>query len=152
MKFPRSAWFYGSLAVGAGALVNCLGDLLLGVRLEYFYGVYTFSPLWIVDLFLVPFIAGIVVSLIFGLGGKLLCYLSPIIVRGISYYDAAFISDLPEGAALLPIAYWVMVVIVAVEAAAFGGVAGEIVNKKIYGRRPRHLVYKSKSNTGSGSR
>lgn len=150
----------GSVAIGAGVLVNYFGDRLMnylspppGVRLELFWGVATFSPMWILTLFLVPFIAGFVVSLVYGLGGKLLCYFVPIIVRGASYIEMMNYDSLPDGVTLLPFWYWILVLIVAIEAAAFGGAFGEIVVKKTYGRRPRHLLYKRTSrgsDTGSG--
>jgi hypothetical protein len=142
------AFFFGTLALAVGSLVNYFGDALLGVRLEFYVGVYTFSPVWIVDLFLVPFFAGIAVSMVYGLGGKLLCYFVPLIVRSYSYIDAVWGSGVPEGASLLPFPYWVLVLIVAIESAAFGGVAGEILVKKTYGRRPRHLVYKDNKSDG----
>lgn len=140
--------FMAVVAITAGALVIYAGDRLLGIRLELFWGVATFSPTWSVDLFVVPFIAGMVVSMIYGLGGKLLCYFSPIIVRGISYIEMVNYGELPEGVALLPLGYWVLVLIVAVEAAAFGGVFGEVLIKKVYGRRPKHLLYKHSSGNG----
>ena len=141
------AFLMGSLAISAGALVNYLGDKLLGVRLELFWGVSTFSPIWVLDLFLVPFIAGLVVSGIYGLGGKLLCYFAPIIVRTISYVQMnGMESQLPDGVTVLPFFYWILVLIVAIEAAAFGGVLGEIIIKRTYGRRPKHLVYKGSAN------
>ena len=137
------------VAIGAGALVNYLGDRLLNVRLELFWGVNTFSVWWVLDLFLVPFIAGLTVSLIYGLGGKLLCYFAPIVTRVISYVEIHYYADLPDGVFILPIYYWVMVLIVAIEAAAFGGVFGEVLIKRTYGRRPRHLVYKSSADNKS---
>ncbi len=131
------------LAISVGALVNYLGDRLLGVRLELFWGVSTFSPIWVLDLFLVPFIAGLAVSAVYGLGGKLLCYFSPLIVRVISYVQMnGMESQLPDGVTVLPFFYWILVLIVAIEAAAFGGIAGEVMIKRIYGRRPKHLLYK----------
>lgn len=139
----------GSVAIGAGALVNFAGDRLLGVRLELFWGVSTFSPLWMVDLFVVPFIAGFVVSMIYGLDGKLLCYLSPIIVRGISYIQMDNYPNLPEGIILLPIEFWVLILLVAIQMAAFGGVIGEVMFKKVYGRSPKHLIYKQSSDKSS---
>lgn len=139
------AIFMGSLAIGAGVLVNYVGDKLLGIRLELFWGVGTFSPIWVLDLFLVPFIAGAAVSLVYGLGGKLLCYFVPIIVRGISYIQMMNYEGLPEGVTLLPFWYWILVLIVAIEAAAFGGAFGEIMVKKTYGRRPKHLLHKQTS-------
>lgn len=122
-------------AVSCGAVVIYIGDMLLGVRLELFYGIATFTPAWILDLFLVPFIGGFVVSLIYGLGGKILAHFAPLIVRLTSYYQLHVVSDTPpQGAELLPMGYWILVVIVAVEFAAIGGFVGEVVIKKTYGR------------------
>src|SRR5690606_33282542 len=73
-----------TIAVLAGAVIVYAGDRLLGVKLELFYGVSTFTPAWVLALFFVPFVAGIVVSLIYGLGGKILAHFSPLIVRVVS--------------------------------------------------------------------
>lgn len=132
----------GTVAVLVGAGIVYLGDKLTGVTLEIFYGVGTFTPLWVINLFLVPFIAGIVVSLIYGLGGKMLAHLSPVIIRVISYIELHGAVHLPDGGILLPIAYWLLVVVVAAEFAAFGGVVGEILVKKTYGRTAKHLLHK----------
>ncbi len=139
----------GTLAVLAGALVNYLGDKLLGVRLELFWGISTFSPIWVVDLFVVPFFAGLTVSLIYGLGGKILSYFAPLIPRIASYIYIYNYEGLPDGVSLLPLAFWVLILILTIEAAAFGGVMGEIVVKKTYGRRPKELVYKQKASRSS---
>ncbi len=145
----------GTVAITAGVIVNYFGDRLMnylspppGVRLELFFGVSTFSPMWVLTLFLVPFVAGMVVSLVYGLGGKLICYFVPIIVRGYSYIEMMNHEGLPDGVGLLPFGYWILVLIVAIEAAAFGGVFGEIVIKRTYGRRPKHLIYKQPSKNG----
>lgn len=138
----------GTVAVLVGAGIVYLGDKLLGVKLEIFYGVGTFSPIWVLDLFVVPFIAGIVVSLIYGLGGKMLAHLSPVIIRVASYYELQGAVHLPEGGIVLPIAYWLLVVVVAAEFAAFGGVVGEIVIKKTYGRTAKHLIHKKYQKAG----
>lgn len=137
--------FMGSLAIAAGVLVNYLADKLLGMRLELFWGVATFSPTWVIDLFLAPFIAGAVVSMVYGLGGKILCYFVPIILRSFSYIEMLNYEVMPDGVSVLPFWYWLLILIVAIEAAAFGGTFGEIIVKKTYGRRPRHLVYKEAS-------
>ncbi len=142
------------IAVSAGAIVIYVGDMLLGVRLELFYGLSTFTPLWAIDLFLVPFIGGFVVSLIYGLGGKILAHFSPLIVRLISYYQLHIASEVPpQGAELLPMSYWILVVIVAVEFAAIGGVVGEVVVKKTYGREgtPRQQRQKRRHRRSGGS-
>lgn len=139
---PRVTDFAVALvAVFAGAAVVYAGDRALGVTLEHFYGVATFSPAWVLDLFLVPFIAGIVVSAIYGLGGKMWAHLSPVIVRLASYYEAHQ-GALPDGAGMLPMSYWLLIVIVAAEFAAFGGVVGEIIVKRTYGRTPRERLHR----------
>ncbi len=132
---------WGIFAVFVGAAIIYVGDRLTGISLEVFYGVL--NPMWIITLFFVPFVAGVVVSLIFGLGGKILAYFSPIIVRVYEYnaiYDVRF--DLPDGVTLLPVGFWILIVILAVEAAAIGGVIGEIVNKKVYGRSAKSKLHK----------
>ena len=134
----------GAVALLAGSLVNYLGDRILGVKVELWWGLGTFDTVWMIDMFVVPFISGIVVAAIFGLGGKWLCYFPPVIVRAISYFSLAWYEPVPHGAQLLTFPLWVLIVILVVEAAAFGGVAGEILVKRTYGRMPRHLVYKSK--------
>jgi len=144
---------WGTVAVLVGAAVNLAGDRLMGVSLELFYGVQTFNPMWIVTLFLIPFFAGIAVSLVFGLGGKILAYFAPLVVRIpeyiILYGDR---HSLPDGVVLLPLGYWILIVIIAVEAAAIGGVTGEIVNKKVYGRSDKskyHKRYQKKQSNSS---
>lgn len=132
------------VAIGVGAAIVYFGDRLLGVELELFRGVSTFTPLWVLDLFFVPFVAGIVVAGIYGLGGKIVAHFAPLVVRIPSYYqlDSLPVTALPDHAVLLPISYWLLVVVVSVEFAAFGGVVGEILVKKVYGRSPRALLHK----------
>ncbi len=132
----------GMLAVIAGAAVMYLGDRLLGINLELYYGIDTFNPVWIVTLFFVPFVAGLVVSFVFGLGGKILAYIPAVLVRGFNYIYLDVSNTVPSGATLLPIGYWLLVVILAVEAAAIGGVIGEIVIKKTYGRSDKRKLHR----------
>jgi hypothetical protein len=137
MKLPTLSYMgilMGTIAVLAGAGVVMLGDYLLGVNLEIFFGIGTFSPIWVLDLFVVPFIAGIVVSMIYGLGGKILAHFSPLIVRGISYIQLSGAETLPDGVSLLPLGYWTLVIIVAIEFSALGGIVGDIIIKRTYGR------------------
>jgi len=124
----------GTLAIMVGCLVNYVGDKLLGVRIELFWGLQTFNFLWFLQLFILPILVGMSVSFIFGLGGKWLCYFPPLIVRFIAYYETAYIIGVPEGASLMPMAWWGFFVIIAIECAAIGGVVGEIMIKRIYGR------------------
>lgn len=124
----------GLVALLAGVALNHLGDKLLGVKLELFSGLSTFSFAWMVDIFIVPFIVGLVVSWIFGMGGKWLCYFPPLIVRSISYAEILYVTGTPHGSTLNPMGWWGFYVILAMEAAGIGGIVGEVVIKNVYGR------------------
>ncbi len=130
----------GRFSRGAAALLLAsvfihFADRILGVRIEVFSGgLGYFSGLWIVDLFLVPFLAGILVSLIFGFGGKWLAHLPPLIVRGISYMEVTRMAALPDGGVLIPMGWWGFFVILSIEFCAVGGVIGEVLIKRTYGR------------------
>ncbi|MDX8379896.1 MAG: hypothetical protein R8K48_07640 [Gallionella sp.] len=130
-----SQFLMGLFAVTVGVILNFLGDQVLGVRMELFSGLSTFSFAWGLDVFLLPFLVGIVVSRIYGLGGKWLCYFPPIIVRSVSYaYIVYATSGPPHGTILNPLGWWSLYVILAVESAAMGGIVGEVIFKKVYGR------------------
>lgn len=128
------------VAVLAGAAVVYVGDRLLGVRLELYYGISTYTIGWVLAVFLVPFLAGIVVSMIYGLGGKILAHFSPLIVRAHSYIELQ--GATVEGAHVLPLGYWIFMVILCVEFATVGGVVGEVLVKKTYGRTDKRQLYK----------
>lgn len=130
-----------AVAVVAGAIVVYAGGRLLGVNLELYYGPATYSPQWVLTLFFVPFVGGIVVSLIYGLGGKILAHLPALLVHAIAYYQVYGTSP-ADGADILPIGYWIFVVILCVEFATIGGVIGEVMVKKTYGRTERHNLHK----------
>ncbi len=132
---------WGIMALSVGSAIVYFGDRLLNVSLEVYFGISTFSPIWVLDLIFVPLVAGFVVSLIYGLGGKMLAHFAPLFVRIFGYYsiDTALF---PDGVMLLPIGYWILIIIVSMEAAAAGGLIGEFVIKKTYGRRPKHLIHK----------
>ncbi|MBI1174372.1 MAG: hypothetical protein GC139_03790 [Sideroxydans sp.] len=120
----------GILAVTAGMAVNFFGDWLLGARIEIFSGIATFTFPWMLDVFLVPFIAGLVVAKVFGSkGGKWLACLPPLFVRCISYaYMYFFVfNDGKDFAYHLNLFYWGPCVILVVEAANFGGILGEVL-------------------------
>jgi hypothetical protein len=145
MNVNTRRYITGCVALLAGCLVNYAGDRLLGVHPELWWGLGTFNLAWMLDIFLVPLIAGVVVAVIFGLGGKWLCYFPPLIVRIINYFSLYFADALPPGAQMLTFPLWILIVILVVEAAAFGGVIGEILIKRTYGRIPRHLLYRDKN-------
>jgi hypothetical protein len=132
-----------ALVVGCG--LNFVGDRLLGVNIELFLGLDTFSLGWIVDMFVLPFFVGLAVATIFGMGGKWLCYFPPLIVRAINYYLLAHAASLPPDSSLIPMGWWGFFVILCMEAAAFGGIAGEIMIKGTYGRSAPETVHKGRA-------
>lgn len=140
----KSRFVTGASALLAGCIVNYLGDRLLGAQIELFRGLDTFSFAWMLDMFFLPFVVGVLVAVIFGLGGKWLCYFPPLIVRLISY---AYIrhTGAPIDASLLPMGWWGFFVILTMESAAFGGIIGEVVMKGTYGRSDPAKVYKGKA-------
>lgn len=141
IKFSPQDVMWGLAAIGIGAVIVYIGDRFLGVSLEVYYGVSTYNPIWVLDLILVPFIAGLAVSFVYGLGGKILAHFSPLIVRVIEY-NTIDSAALPEYVSMLPLGFWLLIVIVTVEAASAGGFVGEVVIKRTYGRRPKHLIHK----------
>jgi hypothetical protein len=125
----------GAAALMIGSALNYFGDRLLGVRLELFHDIgTTFGGLSLLDLFIVPFVSGLAVAWVFGRGGKWLCYFPPLIVRAVAYAGLAFSGEVPVGSSLLPLGWWGFFVILAIEAAAFGGILGEVFLKRIYTR------------------
>lgn len=124
----------GLVALLAGMALNYFGDRLLGVKIELFSGLATFSFAWILDVFLVPFLVGLLVAWIFGKGAKWLCYFPPLIVRCISYAEIVYVTGTPHGSNLNPMGWWGFYVILAMEAAGIGGIIGEVLIKNVYGR------------------
>jgi len=143
MSEPRYGKGLATLLVGIA--VEHLGERLLGVQIELFRGILGFDFPWFMAMFILPFCVGVLVALLFGLGGKWLCYFPPLIVRIIAYFQIVYVTGVPEGASLIPMGWWGFFVIVVMEASAIGGVMGEIMVKRTYGRSPRHLVYKDKT-------
>jgi len=124
----------GLIAVFAGVVLNYVGDWLLGVQIELFWGLSTFSFAWILDVFFLPFLVGLLVAWIFGKGAKWLSYFPPLIVRCISYAQILYISGIPHGSTLNPMGWWGLYVILAMESAGMGGILGEVLIKNVYGR------------------
>jgi len=134
-----------------GMSLNHFGDRLLGVKLELFSGLATFSFAWILDVFFVPFIVGLVVAWIFGMGGKWLCYFPPLIVRSLSYAEILYVSGTPHGSSLNPIGWWGLYVILAMESAGIGGIVGEVMIKNVYGRSNKVMSEDEQSATAKES-
>jgi hypothetical protein len=129
----------GLVAMLIGMSVNHFGDRLLGVKIELFSGLSTFSFAWMLDVFFVPFLAGLAVAWIFGMGGKWLCYFPPLIVRSLSYAEILYVSGTPHGSTLNPMGWWGLYVILAMESAGIGGIVGEVMIKNVYGRSRKVL-------------
>lgn len=124
----------GLLALIAGMALNYLGDRLLGVKIELFYGLSTFSFAWMLDVFFLPLLVGLLVAWIFGKGAKWLSYFPPLIVRCLSYAQIVYITGYPHGSNLNPMGWWGFYVILAMESAGIGGIIGEVLIKNVYGR------------------
>lgn len=147
----ESKWVRGVVSFIVACAIMVGGEYLLNTNLELWWGLDTFNWRWFIAVFILPFIAGTAMGLIYGLGSYWLCYFPPIAVRLASYfyYDLINPAAIPENASLLPMGWWGFFVILAFEAAAFGGVAGEILLKKTYGRLPREQFYKQKTINGA---
>ena len=126
--------FAGILALTAGVLLNFIGDKLLGVKIELFSGLSTFSFAWILDVFFLPFLVGLLIAWIYGRGAKWLSYFPPLIVRCISYAYIAYGAGAPHGSNLNPMGWWGFYVILAMESSGIGGILGEVLIKNVYGR------------------
>lgn len=133
--------FWATLSIAAGVAVIVVLDSLLGVELEFFKGMQTFDGIWILGLIVIPIISGFVVSMIYGLGGKIIAHFPPLIVKSYIYFNLTP-ETIPIAAEVLPLGFWVLIVIVVVEAGAAGGLIGEIMIKRTYGRRPKHMIHK----------
>lgn len=132
----NSRFAKGFIAVLTGMALNYLGDKALGVNIEIFTGISTFTFAWMIDIFLVPFVVGLAVSWIFGLGGKWLACLPPFFVRCISFVNLTYFENPSTDVDMffqVPLAYWGPCLILVVEAANFGGIIGEVV-KGVYRR------------------
>ncbi len=139
-KTSSQRLYRGAAAILLGSAFNHFADRILGVNIEAFSGgVGYFSPFWVLDLFLVPFLCGVVVSLIYGFGGKWLAGVPPLIVRCASYFAIAqHMTPIAPGSSLMPLGWWGFFLILAIEAAAIGGVIGEVMIKRTYGRSAPH--------------
>jgi hypothetical protein len=60
----RRIWT-AALALVVGCFVNYVGDRLIGVRIELFWGLETFNFLWFLQLFILPVFVGMSVTFFF---------------------------------------------------------------------------------------
>jgi len=122
------------VAFAIGASVIHFGLRLMGARIELFTGISYFNLTWFAGVFLLPALSGFLVSSVYGLGGKILAYFPPAPVLALDYYTSLHDGHFPSGSDLMPLGWWGFFVILAIESSAIGGVLGEVVNKRIYGR------------------
>jgi hypothetical protein len=99
----------------------------------------TFTPRWMLDVFLVNFIVGLVVARFYGRHAKWLAIVPSFLVRCFSYAYLYFIEN-PVGDFFfqLHLHYWGPTVILAVECANIGGIVGEVL-MGVYGRKGRSV-------------
>ncbi len=119
-----------ALAVVAGMAVVFAGDWLLGVKIEVFSGMATFTFSWMLDVFFVPFLSGLAVSsIVRSRMGKWVSFLPPLFVRSLSYlYLYLFVyNDGKDFFYHLNLFYWGLCVILSVEAANIGGILGDVL-------------------------
>ena len=136
----RSRYASGLIAVLDGMALNIIGDLALGVRIEHFSGLATFTIWWMLDIFLVPFIVGLAVARMFGNGSKWLACLPPLLVRGLSYLYLYYSDSKGDFFLDLHLFYWGPCVILVVESANFGAILGEVL-VGVYGRGRQQLSH-----------
>jgi hypothetical protein len=142
----QSRYLLGTIAILVGCVINYVGDHLIGVRVELYYGITeTFGAGWFSQIFLLPVLVGYSVSYVYGLGGKWLCYFPPLIVRTLAYLETMYFLAETPGASLMPAGWWGFFVILAVESAVIGGVLGEVLIKRIYGRSPKGALVDTSS-------
>ncbi|MDX8413134.1 MAG: hypothetical protein R8J85_03520 [Mariprofundales bacterium] len=125
-------WMRFAFAFPVGCLVMQTGLSLLGVRVEWFFGIETFSLAWVFSMSILPFITGITVGVIYGFGGKYLAHFPPALVLGYAYYES-MTHALPEGVHVLPWELFGFYTILLMEFSAFGGVIGELFIRRYIG-------------------
>jgi len=125
-------WQRFLVAFFAAGFLFDVGHKILGVRVELFWGIAGYDLAWVTAMFLLPFITGVAIGLIYGWGGKLLAHFPPLVLLAIDYY-MTLQHGAPEGARLIPLMWWGFFVILNMEFCAVGGVFGELLLKRFYG-------------------
>lgn len=109
-----------------------MGHVLLEVQIELYWGIEGYDFAFVLSMFLLPLLTGVIVGLIYGWGGKWLAHFPPLVVLAVDYYVTAK-TGVPSGAKLIPLMWWGFFVILNMEFCAMGGVIGEILLKRWYG-------------------
>ncbi|MDQ6964785.1 MAG: hypothetical protein Q9M13_07695 [Mariprofundales bacterium] len=125
-------WMRFAFAFPVGCLIMQTALSLLNIRIEWFYGLETFSLAWVFSMSILPFISGVAVGVIYGFGGKYLAHFPPALVMGYSYYESVT-HALPDGVHLLPWQLFGFYTILLMEFSAFGGVIGELFIRRYIG-------------------
>jgi hypothetical protein len=132
-----------------GTALIYIGDLVLGVKIELFSGFSSFNIAWALDIFVVPFLMGMLVAWIFGRDANhsgegfrftkgigiiiWVCYLPPLFVRSFNYFKILYVTGVPEGTYLMPWGLWACFVVMTMTTAGMGEIIGEVIIK-IYGK------------------
>lgn len=124
-------WVRGIVAFIVGVLVYQGQMLFLDVHIELFSGMSGFNARWILAMSLVPFLAGIVIGIVYGFGGKYLAHFPPALTM-LWVYQHTPLYGLPEGTYLIPWGLWIVFVILQMEFCAIGGLVGEIIIRRHY--------------------
>jgi len=130
-------WLRGMTAFAVGCALMQTGYAVLGVQLEWFAGIATFSGGWVLALTILPIGTGVLIGMIYGFGGKYLAHFPPATVLIISYYQSMHVPA-PEGVYLLPMGMMTVYIILQMEFCAVGGFIGEILIRKRFGWGPKY--------------
>jgi len=125
-------WQRFLVAFFASAFVFNLGHILLNVRIELYWGIAQYDFAFVISMFVLPVLTGIIVGLIYGWGGKWVAHFPPLFVFAVDYYMTSQ-TGAPEGARLIPLMWWGFFVLLNMEFCAVGGVIGELLLKRWYG-------------------
>jgi len=123
------AWLRAAMAFAVGGALMQTGFQVLGVHLEWFAGISTFSGAWVIAMTALPVGSGVVIGMIYGYGGKYLAHLPPLAVLVISYYQSMQIPE-PAGMHLLPMGMMTIFIILQMEFCAVGGFVGELIMRR----------------------
>lgn len=128
---PANPYLRYALAIAAGTAFILLGDWLLGAHIEYFQGIATFTIPWVLDVFVVTFLSGMLVSrIVKSRKGKWIAFIPPFLARSLSYlYLYLFVfNDGKDFFFHLNLYYWGPTVILAVEFSNLGGILGDVLS------------------------